>query len=34
MRSGFPLDEGKAWATSNPAKEIKAIATCITHNLL
>lgn len=28
------LDEGKAWATSDAAKEIQAIAICIAHNLL
>jgi hypothetical protein len=28
------LDEGKAWATSDTAKEIQAIAICIAHNLL
>ena len=28
------LDEGKAWATSDAAKEIQAIAICLAHNLL
>jgi hypothetical protein len=28
------LDEGNAWATSDTAKEIQAIAICLAHNLL
>ena len=28
------LDEGKAWATSDTAKEIQVIAICLAHNLL